>query len=212
MTSKFEPILNFIKQGEENTPLLDNAGSPTLLPRPIGKDIAELVAKGKVAHVERFANIQSQQEQWDWAKSYLDYLVELEAVQQYNAELPETTQDAEGNEVFNEPKPLPVAPERPAVRTVETVLAPFAREIFKLKRKDHVAGIKIELNGKVFDGDEASQDRMARACQFMSDTDEIVWVLADNKPCSVTKSELMAAGRLAGLKQAELWVEKKDDN
>ncbi|USE71536.1 hypothetical protein CTT31_20855 [Pseudoalteromonas maricaloris] len=208
MINNLEPIIFFIKLGQNDIPLLGEHGLPQLIPRPIGKDIGELVRKGKLNDLERFAEIQIQQEQWDWAKSYLDYLVELEAVEQYNAELPETTQDAEGNE----PKPLPVAPERPAVRTVEAVLSPFRREVFKLQRTNYVANIKVELNGKVFDGDEASQDRMARACQFMSDTDEIVWVLADNNPCSVTKSELMEAGRLAGLKQAELWVENKDDN
>ncbi|WP_339140508.1 hypothetical protein [Pseudoalteromonas galatheae] len=164
MRSKFEPILNFIKQGEENTPLLD-AGLPTLLPRPIGKDIAELVAKGKVAHVERFANIQSQQEQWDWAKSYLDYLVELEVVQQYNAELPETTQDAEGNEVPNEPKPLPVAPERPAVRTTEEVLSPYMLAIEKL-RGVTFKGVNVSLNEANQNGLSALKSALDLAIEF----------------------------------------------
>ena len=64
----------------------------------------------------------------------------------------------------------------------------------------------ITSNGKVFDGDENSQNRMSRAIIGMSDTDSIKWVLADDSISDVTKSELVEALYLSGQKQSELWV------
>lgn len=60
--------------------------------------------------------------------------------------------------------------------------------------------------GNTFDGDERSQDRMARAVAVMDDADELQWVLADNSIVTTTRAELREALRLAGLATAAEWV------
>lgn len=80
------------------------------------------------------------------------------------------------------------------------------RERFKLQRTEAVRGIKVEVNGMTFDGDEVSQGRMARSLVGMKDDELITWVLSDNSSAQVSKSDLLEALRLAGLKQTELWV------
>ena len=57
-----------------------------------------------------------------------------------------------------------------------------------------------------FDGDEKSQDRMARAIAAMNDDDTTLWVLADNTPATVTRAELREALRLASEAQTAIWV------
>lgn len=88
----------------------------------------------------------------------------------------------------------------------EEDLAREAREEFKRSRADAVASIKITVGDKVFDGDETSQTRMARAAVAMTDTETVLWVLADNTPTQCTKSELVEALRLAGEEQTKIWV------
>ena len=45
-----------------------------------------------------------------------------------------------------------------------------------------------------------------RTITVMGDTDEILWVLADNTPAMVGKTELKEALRLAGQAQTAVWV------
>jgi biopolymer transport protein ExbD len=73
-------------------------------------------------------------------------------------------------------------------------------------RTEAVANIKVTVNDKVFDGDEVSQTRMARTIAILGETEEQLWVLADNTPTMTTKAELVEALRLAGLEQTRLWV------
>ena len=81
------------------------------------------------------------------------------------------------------------------------------RETFKEARAAAVAQIIVDVDGLAFNGDETSQTRMARSVSVMGDEDTIIWVLADNSPALVTKGQLVAALRLAGQRQAELWVQ-----
>ena len=83
-----------------------------------------------------------------------------------------------------------------------------ARELANAKRQRRVAvaTITVEVDGMVFDGDETSQDRMARSIVAMTDNDLIPWVLSDDSVAQVNKEQLTKALRLSGLKQAELWV------
>ncbi|TLX52851.1 hypothetical protein DN826_21480, partial [Stutzerimonas nosocomialis] len=75
-----------------------------------------------------------------------------------------------------------------------------------------VAQIKITTSdGLVWDGDETSQTRMARAIASMDDGDTVLWVLADNTPVQATREQLREALRLAGLRQTELWVPDDGD-
>lgn len=77
----------------------------------------------------------------------------------------------------------------------------------KSKRSEKIAAIVVTTSaGNTFDGDEKSQDRMARAIAAMDDVDTMPWVLADNSVMTVGKSELREALRLSGSKMAEIWV------
>ncbi|WP_110995378.1 DUF4376 domain-containing protein [Pseudomonas sichuanensis] len=80
------------------------------------------------------------------------------------------------------------------------------REDFKEERRKAVAAITVELDGQVFDGNEASQNRMARAILALEDGQETPWVLHDNTVITVTRDKLLAALRLAGKRQTELWI------
>ncbi|MDC9565556.1 MULTISPECIES: hypothetical protein [unclassified Pseudoalteromonas] len=204
-------ILDFIVLDDDQAPVLNEQGLPQLLPRPDTKttqDIERLIALNKpVEVINKFAELTSLGEQWDWAQSYYDYLVAKLEVEQYNANLPEPLENEEGELIEPEPKPLPAEPEQPAVKTVEDVLAPYARTIFKLNRQKLLDTLTVEVDGMVFDGDEASQSRMGRASFSMQDGETIPWVLANNEKAIVTKGQLALALRLAGAKQAEFWTE-----
>lgn len=90
-------------------------------------------------------------------------------------------------------------PQAPEPRTVDEL---------KIVRAELVNNIKVTTSsGRVFDGDEISQDRMDRAISIMNDTDEIQWILADNTPVFVTKAELQEAKLLSGLEQLSIWPE-----
>ena len=82
-------------------------------------------------------------------------------------------------------------------------------ELAKAKQARAAAVEKIVITttaGNTFDGDERSQDRMARAVAVMDDADELPWVLADNSITTVSKAEIREALRLAGLATAAEWV------
>lgn len=84
-----------------------------------------------------------------------------------------------------------------------------AREAAKSARALAVAAITVTTaSGKTFDGDEASQDRMARAILALqaAGATSTLWVLADNTPTTVTAAELGAALALAGAAQSAIWV------
>ena len=84
-----------------------------------------------------------------------------------------------------------------------------AHEQKKAARTEAVARIRVTTaSGKVFDGDETSQTRMARAVVALQAAGqaETVWVLADNTPATVSLGELTEALALAGAEQTRLWV------
>lgn len=67
-------------------------------------------------------------------------------------------------------------------------------------------------SGNVFNGDEASQDRMARAIIALNAQPQtptaptITWVLANNTAAIIAAAELTQALALAGAAQAAVWV------
>lgn len=145
MTNNLTPILEFIVLDAEQNPVVNEQGLPTLLQGPLGvKDIPELIAKGKIENLTLFAELQSKHEQYVWAKEYVDYLVELNNVNEYNANLPAPVANEDGSVTEVEPKPLPVAPTRPAVRTADDILEPYQRKIQKLKGM-HWHGVDVSL-------------------------------------------------------------------
>lgn len=100
------------------------------------------------------------------------------------------------------------------VRTVEdkaTEIAEEARTKFKADRAMAVSQIVITTeSGNTFDGDEASQGRMARAIVYMNETgqNEIQWVLADNTIAIVTRGDLSEALKLSVDAQTTLWLDR----
>jgi hypothetical protein len=79
----------------------------------------------------------------------------------------------------------------------------------KLERTLLVSRIKVTTStGKVFDGDETSQNRMNRAITVLRETGQpsAPWTLADNTEADVTLAEFIEALALAGAAQSALWV------
>lgn len=75
----------------------------------------------------------------------------------------------------------------------------------KSERADFVSKIIVEVDDLMFDGDETSQDRMARSIVALNDGETVQWVLADNTIAQVTKEQLREALRKAGTAQTAIW-------
>jgi hypothetical protein len=86
--------------------------------------------------------------------------------------------------------------------------APPTREQLKQARQAAVDAITVTVNDKVFDGDETSQGRMARALRVAEITGQTscTWVLHDNTAVEVTRDELAQALALAMQAQGAIWV------
>ena len=78
----------------------------------------------------------------------------------------------------------------------------------KKLRDTAVAAIKVTVNGKVFDGDEVAQGRIARAVAAAESAGITTyqWKLADNSVAAVSLDELKQALALAFQAQSALWV------
>ena len=78
---------------------------------------------------------------------------------------------------------------------------------WKAERQQAIDNIKVEIDGLLFDGDEVSQSRMARAFALADSPDETIrWILADNTVTQVTADQLRRAAREAGRVQEALWI------
>ena len=75
----------------------------------------------------------------------------------------------------------------------------------KAEREDYVKRIVVEVDGMMFDGDEVSQDRMARSIIALDLGEKVQWVLADNTIAQVTRAQLREALRKAGTAQTAIW-------
>lgn len=93
----------------------------------------------------------------------------------------------------------------------ELMQPPEHRALFKHNRQKQLDTLTVEVDGMVFDGDEASQSRMGRASFSLEPGETINWVLATNEAQTVTKEQLAKALRLAGAKQAEFWTQQTGD-
>jgi len=94
------------------------------------------------------------------------------------------------------------------MRADEMSARPTERDVAKIQRQIAVDAITVTVNGKVFDGDETSQTRMARAIIGMqaTSTPTLTWVLSDNTVTEATVTELTEALVLAGQAQSDVWV------
>jgi len=95
------------------------------------------------------------------------------------------------------------------MRTAEQLAAEQAQadyEAWKAERQERVDAITVEVDGMVFDGDEISQNRMARSVTASASLDEMTyWTLHDNSVVQVTAQQLKTACRLAGEAQTAIW-------
>lgn len=91
----------------------------------------------------------------------------------------------------------------------QATAAAQAREAAKAARAAAVEAITVTTAaGNVFDGDETSQTRMARAIIALqaTGTPNVNWVLHDNTVIQASVAELSEALALAGAAQAAIWV------
>lgn len=80
-----------------------------------------------------------------------------------------------------------------------------SRDERKRRRAEAVARIVVTVEGLPLDGDEQSQERMARALLALEPGESTLWACADNVPRLVTREQFRLALRLAGEEQARLW-------
>lgn len=81
-------------------------------------------------------------------------------------------------------------------------------DAWKVERQARVNTITVEVGGLVFDGDEDSQNRMARAVTAADTlTETIEWTMHDNSVATVTAQQLKTACRLAVEAQTAIWNE-----
>ena len=84
------------------------------------------------------------------------------------------------------------------------------REEFKAEREATVASLTVEFDGKTFDADEESQNRMLRPiAALQNDTDTWLWVLTDNTVVHLTRPQFIAVLTLAGKAQTAVWVQEE---
>lgn len=76
----------------------------------------------------------------------------------------------------------------------------------KAARATAVSQIVVTVDGMQFDGDETSQERMARAAMVLDDGETVSWVLYDNTIAQVTRAQLQQALKLACEAQTALWT------
>jgi hypothetical protein len=86
--------------------------------------------------------------------------------------------------------------------------AKATREEAKRVRQELVDAITVTVGDKVFDGDETSQNRMARAILALESAGQPTtkWTLNNNDTVDVTVDELKQALQLAGQAQTDIWV------
>lgn len=89
---------------------------------------------------------------------------------------------------------------------------PTAEELLAEKKRLRTATVGAitvtTTSGKVFDGNEKAQDRMARAviAAGITGQSECTWVLANNVPTTVTLAELKEAMALSLQAMGAVWV------
>lgn len=76
----------------------------------------------------------------------------------------------------------------------------------KAERAAAVSQIVVTVDGMQFDGDETSQERMARAVMVLADGETMPWVLYGNTIAQVTREQLQQALKLACEEQTALWT------
>ena len=82
-------------------------------------------------------------------------------------------------------------------------------QTWKYERQNKVDNIEVIHNEVVYQGDELSQTRMARAISVMDDDETTQWVAKDNSIHTLNKADLSAILKEAGIKQTLIWNENR---
>lgn len=95
----------------------------------------------------------------------------------------------------------------PLTESEKSAIADSKFAIAKQQRVDDVKKLTVVTSdGYEFDGDEDSQNRMARTIVAMSDTDVTPWVLANSTVIPATKAILKEALLLSGIAMTQIWI------
>lgn len=172
--------------------------------------------------------------QWDWFEYRKTWLKELEDIE---SNPPERARDQDGQFLSDDPDTdineayvngytpemheavynAHMAKEmtRPPVQTVEDASAsmkikdvPIDEFIFRNQRHMSVSGIVVEVDGMLFDGDEASQRRMLSAIRAGEDRGltETLWRMSDDSEQVITLDQLKVAHSKAIIAQGSMWM------
>lgn len=94
----------------------------------------------------------------------------------------------------------------PSQEAIDAALAEEAYQAFKAERTQKVRNIVVSVDGMEFNGDEDSQNRMARAVAAADSIEETInWRLANNTAALVTAAQLKQALKRAGEAQTTIW-------
>lgn len=146
---------------------------------------------------------------WAFFDTFNAWLEECTAIDLRNEEITNGRVDIPELEGYVEPlQTKPAEPTKPeSWPTADEVFAPYKRDLFKLDRTKKVRELTVEVDGMVFDGDEESQTRMARAILSLEPGEKMeIWVLADNSIVQPTREQLQQAMKLAGSRQSTIWT------
>ena len=87
---------------------------------------------------------------------------------------------------------------------------PTTEQLYKQAKNDKILAVSqiivTTTSGKLFDGGELSQNRMARAVTASNAGDTTQWILADNTQATVTHEELKEALLLSGEAMTTIWM------
>jgi hypothetical protein len=156
----------------------NDQGEIVKLPRPEQKtliDIDRVIALNKPwAVIDKFIALMIANNQWDWLDNHNQFIVDLEQTHEFNANLPvigisEGDENGEnGIEILAETKPLPLAPVRPPLITVEQFKANNPA-VFAAHNK--ASGIVI--NGQQISLNERNQNGIASVLTGLSLADDV---------------------------------------
>lgn len=129
------------------------------------RDLDRLIALNKPMSVlVRFSEIICETIRWQWLDEFNEYLEDCDRINDINSAI---EIDDEGLPL-SDALTLPTAPDRTKVPTSDQILAPYQRSLFKSIREAQVKSISVQVDELIFDGDEESQGRMARAILSMT--------------------------------------------
>ena len=195
------------QEGLKTVPVMQDVPYVELLERPQSATEDLLLRVAPKACIT-FANFVAQTEQWEFYDKYMEWLdaepVEpsqegyteeeyVDAVDAYNTSM----------EAYKASEPV-----KPPLRTVDEIMesSGLSDKTRKEARDEAVSKITVEVDGMLFDGDEISQNRMARAVATGNAGDTTYWKLANNDVVLVSWEQLKQALKLAGNAQTTIWM------